>query len=394
MTGERQVNSGKLGMAHLTAFSRLHSASNQLQQNAEPTEEVSTKSSTKVLYSMFTQSTPTSSLSPGKSTSRMVRFPVSSAVALDKPVAPSSTVFSFQKPHVPYSSISNVEANLLGQGQDYVRSLFADSKKTDPVGKVRRLNAPAEYLSSITSSAVGNLKIVEVHPGGHYMKIVNTSPDQEESIGDHTLQQNIYGHPVLTFRFPPRVRMKASSAITVSETNRTLLQNAAARHQRAAVWAACSEKPHKPPSDFLWKECKKFKSDPECTTILCNPNGQAVAWYTPINWDQKQTKEGEKSERPLQNIRPPKIPQPKEKMEVRTVGTWQANVSKSAAEKSEPEFIMREEKTPPSLYPVQSAWCQSPNAPTHPHYAIKRRGEGRPTSSLPTAHPLQSGPAP
>ncbi|XP_066489939.1 lamin tail domain-containing protein 1 isoform X2 [Tiliqua scincoides] len=288
--------------------------------------------------------------------------------------ASCSTGFLLQKQHIPYSSSSSTETDLLGQGQDYVRSLFADSRKTDLEGKVRRLNASAEYLSSITSSAVGNLKIVEVHPNGLYMKILNTSPDQEESIGGHTLQQNLYGHPVLTFHFPPKIRMKAGSRIT--------------------VWAACSEMPHKPPSDFLWKECKRFKFDPVCTTILCNPNGQAVAWYTPINWNQKQTKAEEKSERPLKNIRPPRIPQPKDNLEARTISAWQANAGKSPAEKTEPEFIVREEKTPPNLYPMQSAWCQSPNASTHPHYSIQRRGDGRPTSSLGTAHPLQSGPPP
>lgn len=40
------------------------------------------------------------------------------------------------------------------------------------------------------------------------------------------------------------------------------------------VWAAASEAKHQPPADFLWKEQNKFKTSPNCTTILCKPNGE------------------------------------------------------------------------------------------------------------------------
>lgn len=52
------------------------------------------------------------------------------------------------------------------------------------------------------------------------MKILNSSPDKEESIGDYTLQQNLNGHSVTVFKFPPKVRMKAHSAVTVSTIKR------------------------------------------------------------------------------------------------------------------------------------------------------------------------------
>ena len=40
------------------------------------------------------------------------------------------------------------------------------------------------------------------------------------------------------------------------------------------VWSASSLAQHNPPTDFLWKEQNKWGTGPECTTILCKPNGQ------------------------------------------------------------------------------------------------------------------------
>ncbi|KAK2569155.1 Lamin-A [Acropora cervicornis] len=82
----------------------------------------------------------------------------------------------------------------------------------------------------------------------------------DEEIGGYMIQQNVAGRPVTVFRFPPRTRLKALS--------------------HASVWSAASLSRHNPPSDFLWKEQHKWGTGPECTTILCKPNGQAVAWTT------------------------------------------------------------------------------------------------------------------
>lgn len=65
-------------------------------------------------------------------------------------------------------------------------------------------------------SALGNLRIGDVHPGGHFVKILNSSPVIEESIGDYILQKNANGQAVAVFRFPPNIRMSANSTVTVS----------------------------------------------------------------------------------------------------------------------------------------------------------------------------------
>lgn len=40
------------------------------------------------------------------------------------------------------------------------------------------------------------------------------------------------------------------------------------------MWAAASEAKPQPPTDFVWEEQSKFRSSPDCTTILCKPNGE------------------------------------------------------------------------------------------------------------------------
>ncbi|XP_074977707.1 lamin tail domain-containing protein 1 isoform X6 [Caretta caretta] len=186
----------------------------------------------------------------------------------------------------------SLDTNTLGQGQDYFSSLFTDSKRNvqhpGPLERQGRTPSAAEDYTSSASSAIGNLKIAEVHSGGHFVKILNCSPDKEEGIGEYTLQQNVSSHPVTLFRFPPRIRMKANSTVT--------------------VWTADAKVLHKPPSDFLWKEQDKFKTGSECTTILCEPNGQAVAWYTPIHWNRKQGWEEQEDDKYLKSSKKPIMP--------------------------------------------------------------------------------------
>ncbi|CAB3977920.1 lamin-L(I)-like isoform X1 [Paramuricea clavata] len=116
-----------------------------------------------------------------------------------------------------------------------------------------------DYYSP-TSSHTGHVKILEVNPSGKYVRLFNSSTFQDDEIGGYMIQQNISGSPVTVFRFPPRTKLKANSHVT--------------------VWSAASLAQHNPPSDFLWKDQHKWGTGPECTTIICKPNGQAVAWTT------------------------------------------------------------------------------------------------------------------
>ncbi|XP_009878075.1 PREDICTED: lamin tail domain-containing protein 1 [Charadrius vociferus] len=132
------------------------------------------------------------------------------------------------------------------------------------------------------NSAIGNLKIAEVDPGGYFVKILNCAPEKEESIGDYLLKQDIQGQPVAVFRFPPETRMGPNSSVT--------------------VWAADAKVLHRPPSDFLWKDLERFRTSRDCAIILCEPSGQAVAWYTPLYWNRRQECAAKEESENFENI--------------------------------------------------------------------------------------------
>ncbi|XP_053410336.1 lamin tail domain-containing protein 1 isoform X1 [Nycticebus coucang] len=249
------------------------------------------------------------------------------------------------------------EPPVIGEGEDYFLSLFGDSKKlTAYPGPSRtsykHFSMILEEVGQSTSSSLGDVKIAEVNIKGLFVKLINSSLDKEVGIGDYILQQNVNGQRVSLYQFLPNITMQANSTVT--------------------VWAAVSEAKHEPPSHFLWKEQSKFITSPDCTTILCKPNGQAVAWYIPIHWKQAW----EKLETDIEfdrcsvvsptfrghmfhwirstSVAPEK--QDQAKKDILTCHLKQDN-----------DFIKREKEIPPSLFPIRSPWCQSPYTPAHPH---------------------------
>ncbi|XP_010216148.1 PREDICTED: lamin tail domain-containing protein 1 [Tinamus guttatus] len=206
--------------------------------------------------------------------------------------------------------------------------------------------------------ATGNLIIAEVHPGGLFLKILNRALQKEESIGDHLLMQNVQGQPVAVFRFPPKIRMAAGSVVT--------------------VWAANAEALPKPPSDFLWKDLERFKTGFNCATILCEPNGQAVAWYIPRHCSRRQGWGLREEREKLENIMKP-FSSPTEQQEgwereqePAMMDTEWKRPDPGQTRTKRRSFIKREEQPSAPLFPARSAWCQSPGAPTHPHFSLVR----------------------
>ncbi|XP_069619203.1 lamin tail domain-containing protein 1 isoform X2 [Ranitomeya imitator] len=201
------------------------------------------------------------------------------------------------------------------------------------------------------SSALGNLEITEVQPDGHFVRIVNRSLDKEEDIGGYLLQQNIRGHPVSIYRFPPKSRVLASCDVT--------------------VWVSAAGFPHKPPTDFLWKEQNKFVTEPKCTTILCKPNGQAVAWFTPLREKTRKSLERCEIFRSEPKIHSSEIINEPNEMEI------EATNDRSRSPKSLHGYgklekvprLLRREKVPPVVLPATSSpWTQSTASPTHPDF--------------------------
>ncbi|XP_077630701.1 lamin tail domain-containing protein 1 isoform X3 [Crocuta crocuta] len=255
-------------------------------------------------------------------------------------------------------SILAPEPVVTGEGEDYFLSLFGDSKKFasrsfQPEKTWKHFSMILEDVGQSRSSTLGDIKIAEVNVKGLFVKLINSSLDKELEIGNYILQQKVNGQTISLYRFLPNIIMQANCTVT--------------------VWAAESEAKHQPPSDFLWREQNKFKTSPDCTTILCKPNGEAVAWYTPIHWKQAW----EKLETDIEFDRcsihvspasqrhmfhwPTAISTTKEKQD-----KYNKDTSKNQMERVR-VFLKREKENPPTLFPNSSPWCHSPSVPAHPY---------------------------
>ncbi|CAH2278486.1 Hypothetical predicted protein [Pelobates cultripes] len=240
--------------------------------------------------------------------------------------------------------------NGLSLGEGEVRDSITSMKKTSSSKNINKNSHQADTdHKSATASSLGNLKIAEVN--GKFVRIINASPEEEEDIGGYILQQNVCGHPVSVYRFPPKIRITAGCAVT--------------------VWAATANAPHNPPSDFLWKELKTFITERRCTTILSNANGHAVAWYTPVR--PKNCKSIEWHE--VSEERPKTSPQMSKQR------TWEWNLDADVEpvihsmypEQEKVAVLLRREKIPPhTLYPPSSPWTHSVSSPTHPDFSHSR----------------------
>ncbi|XP_057558070.1 lamin tail domain-containing protein 1 [Hippopotamus amphibius kiboko] len=266
-------------------------------------------------------------------------------------------VNNFKTPRRHPPPVLASEPAMMGEGEDYFLSLFGDSKKlvmhsfhTEKTWK--HFSVILEEVGQSRSSALGDIKIAEVNVKGLFVKLINSSPDKELEIGNHILQQNVDGKTVSLYRFLPNTIMQANSAVT--------------------VWAAASEAKHLLPSDFLWKEQNRFRTSPNCTTILCKPNGEAVAWYTPVHWKQAW----EKLETDIEFDRCSVIsPTSRRHMfhwpAATTTTKEEHDQSKKDTSKYQVEQIQasltREKEIPPTLFPNRSPWCHSPNVPAHPY---------------------------
>ncbi|XP_070264927.1 lamin tail domain-containing protein 1 [Myotis yumanensis] len=264
-------------------------------------------------------------------------------------------VSSFTAPKKKTLLIPPSEPAVIGEGEDYFLSLFGDSKKpiaysfnTKKIWK--HFSMILEEVGSSSSSAFGDIKIAEVND--LFVKLINSSPNKELEIGNHILQQNMNGKPDSLYHFPPNITIQANSTVT--------------------VWTAASDRKHQPPSDFLWKEKDKFTTSPNCTTILCKPNGEAIAWCTPIHWKQAW----EKLETDIEFQRSSVVnatPQKHMFHWPKATTTAKEKLNQSDTDISNyqmevvPVFLKREKEIPPTLFMNRSPWCHSPDNPAHPH---------------------------
>ncbi|KAJ1164796.1 hypothetical protein NDU88_005230 [Pleurodeles waltl] len=305
---------------------------------------------------------PINKVSPPKS-SASDRSTRTLANTEDKQLADQSSTGIQQADSLPV-----LDTNALGQGPDYFKSLFSDFKKEASDHRFleqREISSSAEQVyNAATSSATGNIKIAEVHMDGYFVRLFNCSLDKEEDIGGYLLQQNVRGYPVSSYRFPPKIRVKANTAIM--------------------VWAAEANVTHNSPTDLVWKELSKFRTGPDYTTILCKPSGQAVAWYTPVRWSKPSAYQKCDTEEEAQNNSQHTVMMEKDhigkvheqsgpgKMQSKPSTPMLETTHRHQMEGATPVLIKREKGPPKILPPISSPWTQSTAFPTHPDYAISR----------------------
>nr|XP_020820705.1 lamin tail domain-containing protein 1 isoform X7 [Phascolarctos cinereus] len=231
---------------------------------------------------------------------------------IDNTSSSSPSVSVLQKPRF---AVLTPPPTVLGDGEDYFHSLFFNSKRrlTHPEFPDRTKTLFPDDLADISnSSALGDIKIVEVSGNGLFVKIINSSPDKELMIGDHILQQNVNGHAVSLYKFHPNIRMPANAAVT------------------------------------------------------------AIAWYTPIHW--KRAWEGfdtdKKYTRSPLAISSPGVQMNRAPSTVIKIKQDQQTTTK--LEEQVHVFLKREKEIPPTLFPNRNPWGLSCNCPVHPNYSLFR----------------------
>ncbi|KAG5212431.1 hypothetical protein JEQ12_014860, partial [Ovis aries] len=109
------------------------------------------------------------------------------------------------------------EPAVIGEGEDYFLSLFGDTRKlvrSFHEKSWKHFSMILEEVGQSRSSALGDIKIAEVNVKGLFVKLINSSPDKEMEIGNHTLQQNVDGQTISLYRFLPGIIMQANSTVT------------------------------------------------------------------------------------------------------------------------------------------------------------------------------------
>ncbi|XP_038597048.1 lamin tail domain-containing protein 1 isoform X2 [Tachyglossus aculeatus] len=271
------------------------------------------------------------------------------------------------------------EESLLGQGSDYFHTLFSEAKKHKernggPWDVSLKANCPPA-----TSSALGDVKIAEVDPEGVFVTLLNSSAEKEEGIGGYVLQQNVNGQAIACYRFPPNVRMKANSTVKVW----------AASAERKGDEADSGNAPdHDPPLDFFWKGQDRLRTTFDCTTLLCKPNGQAVAWYTPIHraskeeWDKRHSGSEFQSGPEVTTVNPHDRKE-SGRTKSKALSSHLGRQKHSFLENQVQIFLKREKERPPSLSRTHNPWTQSPSCLCHPNYSpAGPRAPGRDQGSL------------
>ncbi|XP_021236705.1 lamin-B1 [Numida meleagris] len=148
-------------------------------------------------------------------------------------------------------------------------------------GKRKRIDVEESEASSSVSishsaSATGNISIEEIDVDGKFIRLKNTS-EQDQPMGGWEMIRKI-GDTSASYRYTSRYVLKAGQTVT--------------------IWAANAGVTASPPTDLIWKNQNSWGTGEDVKVVLKNSQGEEVAqrstvFKTTVNEGEEEEEEGE-----------------------------------------------------------------------------------------------------
>ncbi|XP_066469505.1 lamin-B1 [Tiliqua scincoides] len=132
-----------------------------------------------------------------------------------------------------------------------VRTTRGKRKRVD----VEESEASSSVSISHSASATGNICIEEIDVDGKFIRLKNTS-EQDQPMGGWEMIRKI-GETSVSYKYTSRYVLKAGQTVT--------------------IWAANAGVTASPPSDLIWKNQNSWGTDKDVKVVLKNPQGEEVA---------------------------------------------------------------------------------------------------------------------
>ncbi|XP_077119745.1 lamin-B3-like isoform X3 [Ranitomeya variabilis] len=163
------------------------------------------------------------------------------------------------------------------------RSLRGKKRKLD---ESERGESRPGYKIIQEASSSGPVSIEEMDPEGKYLRLVNTS-DEDQQLSGWSIKRQHGSLPDSGFKLPGRFILKAGQHVT--------------------IWAADAGAVHNPPSDFVWKSQKSWGTENDVKVTLLDSTGEECAERTLF---RVRREEGETDEEFLDEELPEFHPKP------------------------------------------------------------------------------------
>lgn len=144
------------------------------------------------------------------------------------------------------------------EGEEARLNITPTESPSAPSRKRPRMDADFSMESSVVATAKGSIQISECDTEGKFVKIFNSSAN-EEPLGGWVVQRKAGEQLPAEFKFSPRSILKGETTVT--------------------IWSASSGMKHKPPTDLVMKTID-WAAGPESITTVQNSEGEVVAQMT------------------------------------------------------------------------------------------------------------------